>query len=219
MLNFEQLRKSIKQCKKCKMKNRHSPPLFFECNDPKKVKILVISEQPMETNNSITEEKVKNNLIGKEDASKTIRAISNLFSEHYKDSIINDGGYYYWTHHTKCPSSKNKSTKKKCPKKWLGQEVEVFRDLKCIFCIGSKAHDAIMQIAEDNVESFADILWREFEIIIQNKVTENLPKIIINGKELYYIVLPHPSESNPMHVFLTKFEPVIKYLEKLILPK
>ena len=215
---FDSLRDNIKNCRECIPANCHCPPLHFECKSPDKVKILVISEQPMETDNVITEDTIKEYLQGKRRGSPTISDIANLFSEKYINSILRDEGTFYWTHHTKCPSSKGKSTQNKCPKKWLYKEITAFSNLKYIITIGSSAHEAIMQLAGCDPD-LINTLWKEFESVILNKYDVkkiNANIINIHGKEFDYISLPHTTGQNPLSYFIPYLNPLIKKAEEAV---
>jgi len=110
-MNFIAYRKKIKNCNyNCKLdKNDDNLPIFFECKKPEKVKYLVITEQPkISTDDFKGEGTFKNDLRNIEYLSEKsmIKGLVNLLGSKFKESVLNDEGEFYWTHHTKCPSRK-----------------------------------------------------------------------------------------------------------------
>ncbi len=215
---FDALREKIKSCQECKPKHCHCPPLYFKCNNPDEVKVIVISEQPMETDNIITEDSIKECLRGERRGSPTINDIAELFSEEYKNSILKDGGKFFWTHHTKCPSSKRNSIQKNCPQKWLTKEITIFPNLQYIITISSPAHEAIMSMGGCK-PNLTDALWKEFELVIFNEhygKDIEIPTIKICGKVFNYISLPHTTNCNPLSNFIPYLSPLIRKVEEAI---
>jgi len=214
-MDFGKLKGNIKNCKLCRFKKNHSFPIFFNCKTPDSVKYLVITEQPKEMNEKAVDENtfienVKNVYVKKNNKTKDhIARIFDMGSKMFSKSLQNASGPFYWTHHTKCPSSASER-KDICMEHWFLEEIKQFKNLKTIFCFGSPAYNGLLSIAKKQAKYY-DIIWREIEMVVKDDYNDELLKIIIDNRSIMLIVLPHPSPANPLSHFLKYMSSIINY--------
>lgn len=214
MHSFFELRNEIKLCSDCSFNDKHSSPLYFQCLKPENVRVLVISEQPHETNNKIDETLVKKCLKKEITASDTILAIAEIFSNKYTNSILSSEGEYYWTHQTKCPSSSSEP-KKHCSKKWFKKEIGIFSNLQYIVSFGADAFEALTKVCDHiSYKKFGDYLWEEIKMVVLGEYKLNRLCITISNKNYCLIALPHPSGKNSLRIFLPHLKPLIMKIEE-----
>ena len=205
---FHELRDNILKCKKCSFKDKKAEPLYFNCNDPKLVKILVITEQPKRRENISTENNIVNFLrypSAEEKRSKTRKTLLELFKEEFITSITGGEGRYYWTHHTKCASRK-REIRNDCPKLWYLKELSIFVNLTLLITFGTKSYEAL---GLNN--SFYECFWSEIESLIKGTFLLDNNDFVVtqNDKEYFHIALPHPSAANPLSHFIPYFSKAI----------
>ncbi len=216
-MNFENFRTEIKSCEICTFIQRHNEPFYFRCKHPEKVKCLIITEQPRkrEDQPNFSEVSVINDLQLNNNRRNTIGKIAKIFGTSFTNSIINESGVYYWTHHTKCPSHRSEPSKK-CFDKWFKEEKELklFPNLSTIISIGAVAFNEIVSISDNpNVKSY-NYLWKEIEMIVKDKFSKEDLQITIDCNEYTFLALPHPSGVSPLSHLLQKFVPIIIELIK-----
>ena len=203
---FNKFRLSILNCSKCRFKDPNAKPIYFEFDNPDNVKVLILTEQP-----NITQEEIEK-AVRDELKSDMICFLKKLFNNCLKDLIINHTGMIYWTHQTKCYSLKGE-IKPECGNKWILKEIEMFKKLKVILVLGAKAFNALPDVTQ---LSFADYLWKEINMITKNDINTIQLQFDINGKNIFYYCLPHPSRKSPLNIFNKHF---VNYFNSLAIVK
>jgi len=213
--NFENFRKLIKDCKECDFKNKHSEPFYFNNFNPSIVKCLVVTEQPKESKDIINEELAKKDLKSQLNNNKgsTRGWLINIFEETFANSIIMESGKYYWSHHTKCPSSK-REFKEKCLKLWFEKELLLFENLSHVISFGAESFRGIVNLSKNYYSyDFYDYFWNEIEMIVKEEIINEKLTINLFGKDYLYLALPHPSSANPLSNMLKKFNYLIEHFK------
>ena len=229
-MSFKEFRKKIKACKKeiktsknenklckiCDFKHNNNDPFYFNCKSPEKVKCLIITEQPRKREDQLnfSEVSVIDDLTNPDNIrSDTIKWISENFEPLLSNSIINESGVYYWTHHTKCPSHISEHCPK-CFKKWFKEELKIFKNLSAIISIGAVAFNGIVSISEKNkLDKSYNYLGKEIQMMIKDKSSEYDLNITIDGNDYSLLALPHPSGVNPLSYLLHIFNPLIDWIK------
>ncbi len=190
-----------------KTNNNYIEPIQLIHKDPKKVRVLIITEQPkiLKGSDKLTN---KTFFCNKEERS-TITQLIAILGCKFNYFIDEKDGPFYWTHHTKCPHHERKP-QSKCMEKYFTEEIECFANLKLLIAFGSHPYPHIEKNNhnKDNIPNkYFEYFYRLLEENINEKYT--YPKICIKKKEIIFLALPHPSKNNSLRLFLPKMKNMI----------
>ncbi len=187
---FKELRLSILDCKTCEFKDKEAAPVYFDCYDPSGVEVLIVTEQP-----NISCEGISKAVNG-ELKSDMVSFLQELFGDEMKHLIAARASKIYWTHQTKCCSSK-REVKKNCSH-FLKEEISMFDNLKVVLTLGAEAFNAIYHKIHCENESYKEYLWKEITMIAKDD--QSMSGLVNPNKILLYSI-PHPSKKNPLSIF------------------
>ncbi|SHO52768.1 uracil-DNA glycosylase family protein [Desulfopila aestuarii] len=187
-------------------------PIQLEHESPNDVNVLVITEQPKILNDQPV---TNDNFLLVVAKSSTVKGLRDILGNDFLNSITSRSGKYYWTHHTRCPNEK-RSPQNKCPENYLESELSNFVNLKLVISFGSQPFNAISKhiIKNGKNEKLIDYFY---PLLIEqiNSTKRHVYKLAINGRDVEYLALPHPSPANPLGLLLCKIKPLIEsYLKQ-----
>jgi uracil-DNA glycosylase len=219
--NLEVLRKEVSRCQDCPnlfaalKRNSGSQAIQLPHSNPEKVQILVITEQP-----KILDDTPVNNktfLAANYELTHTTAArLITTLGVNFATSIRSRSGPYYWTHHTRCPS-RDRCPQERCMDKFLINELKAFPNLTTIITFGSIAYTRLLDVYRHKLggkfnKAYFDYFYDE---LVQNvRKSINLAVLMIYGREVRLLALPHPSDANPAHLFLCRMKWIISMSTK-----
>jgi uracil-DNA glycosylase len=195
----------IKNCRgkeNCFGKKTRINPIVFSM-PPDEIKIMVITEQP------------RGDRVKKEDLKRAFhegprnsipQRLGELLGDQFHESVKNENGMFYWTHHIKCPGEFRKLKNKmgididKCADTFLMKEIEYIKP-SLIVSVGGKCGSWILKTFKDPLayknNDWREHLWRE---ISERKIT----KIRAGDTDVQVIFLVHPSERSGIGWYIDK---------------
>jgi uracil-DNA glycosylase len=166
-------------------------------------RIMVVTEQPREDFATLEWKVAREGFERSSLPSKLNDLLQGRFFKEFRRRI-------YWTHYIKCPgrirgrdAPKRRFLRHSCAERFLPREISALRP-SLIIAVGAHSASFILSRAEPRMRDWRDLLWRELEASILDRLPD-LP--LIDGAKVF--VLMHPSGANPGSFLNVRLKPLI----------